>query len=160
MRGLDFSCFQELEVLDLTGCGLSELPKGIDSLPKLKTLILANNPKLNIPKALLQLSEIRSLRELDLSHNRLKALPAEIYHLRSLSILKLDHNPIDAMSTTTLLNLPESIQNLSLTGCTFMEISPSIRRFSRLKEIYLDYSDYNHLVRINVYHPTVQLVVG
>ncbi|MCB0738195.1 MAG: leucine-rich repeat domain-containing protein [Bacteroidetes bacterium] len=160
LTGVDFSQFSEVEELDLSNCRISELPKGIEYMPRLKKLNLSGNKKLNMSKTLFKLSELKSLRELNISGCGIVELPAEIYHLRSLKQLNLDHNPINSLSANTVRQLPESLEFYSCVGCRFQEISNAIKALPRLNKIMLDHEVYDDLVRINLYNKNVQLMVA
>ncbi len=93
---------QQLEELDLSNGGLTEIPDEVFKLTHLKELNLSNNRLNNLPDSITKLS---GLTKLDLSNNRLNNLPDSITNLSSLTKLDLRNSQIN--------NLPKSITNLS-----------------------------------------------
>jgi Leucine-rich repeat (LRR) protein len=78
------------------------LPAKIATLPALRSLTLAQNGYQELPAGVFQLTE---LEELDLSLNPLTALPAEIASLRAMKVLKL--------WDTAITQLPRELRHLS-----------------------------------------------
>lgn len=94
---IDFSQFQNLEYLDLSNNSLEEIPPELFDLPKLKTLILANN-KLHRSDNLSFLNN-ESIERLDLSGNTLSRLRISgcIACLQKLKYLNLNDNNFSIM---------------------------------------------------------------
>lgn len=102
MRMLSLKCLRKL---DLSNNHIKKLPATIGDLGCLAELVLHNN-HLEVFSETLCLSSLRrTLQVLDLSHNRLQALPVQFCQLRELVNLKLDNN--------RLLRLPFHIGRLS-----------------------------------------------
>lgn len=91
-----FRDFAKLVVLDLSGCGLSELPEDAESYAtssQLRELALDDNALVVVPVALARLAQ---LRVLSLRRNRIIAagLPPELFAAPHLERLDLHTNPI------------------------------------------------------------------
>lgn len=117
-----FSLSDSLEVLNLTGNQLTELPADLHRLKHLKILFCSNNPFTRLPEALGQceqlffigfkacrISEVSpralppGLRSLVLTDNRIESLPDEIGQCKDLQKLMLAGN--------RLQHLPQSLQH-------------------------------------------------
>lgn len=99
--------FPALEVLDVSGTGLTEMGNELLSLPCLHTLLAKNNrlggPG-SLPKGLERAPLARSLRVLNLSGNRFSEVPPALLQLRGLRSLSLGGN--------RLHGIPPDIQEL------------------------------------------------
>lgn len=101
--------------LDLSSCGLKEIPKDITSLKHITSLNLSNNKLSSVGKIIGQLTH---LNKLDLSGNQIKGLPENIGNLTSLKHLNLSHNQIATLppSLGHLKNLKHlDLRNNNLT---------------------------------------------
>ena len=92
----EISSLKKLEVLNLSWCGLSSLPKEMGELSGLTMLNCHLNKNLGgaphdgaFPA---ELGKLKSLRELHLSSCDLRAVPAFVGELKSLEVLSLTHN--------------------------------------------------------------------
>ncbi|XP_010877801.1 leucine-rich repeat protein 1 [Esox lucius] len=83
-----------LRRLDLSNNHIKKLPATIGDLGCLTELILHNNHLESFSEALCLSSLQRTLQHLDLSQNRLRALPPQFCRLRELINLKLDDNKL------------------------------------------------------------------
>lgn len=116
LRGLaiDYlsACWTELQALRYLDMRDNDLRKfySLHEYPKLDTLLLANN---NFSELNFMPSQPHSLKALDLAHNPLKYLPADMAPLSSLQWLRLDDCPIDSFSKAGLKGLT-SLKELSL----------------------------------------------
>ena len=79
-----------------------EIPKSILNLKSLKSLNLSSNKLQKIPESI---GSLTSLEYLDLSHNKIREIPESIKVLTSLKWLDISHNKIDKNSN--------SLENLS-----------------------------------------------
>ncbi len=75
--------------LDLSSCGLDDLPPEIGSLITLKHLYLRNNRLTTLPNSI---GDLTQLTHLDLENNRLTTVPFGVLHLTSLQTLDLRTN--------------------------------------------------------------------
>ncbi|KAM9294306.1 leucine-rich repeat protein 1 [Gastrophryne carolinensis] len=98
-------CLKKLLKLDLSNNHIKKLPKTIGDLSLLQELILNNNMLESFEVELCQSTLGRSLKSLDLSDNKLRALPVQFCNLKELVSLKLDGNQ--------LVQLPFNIGKLS-----------------------------------------------
>jgi internalin A len=90
------------QLLDLTGLGLTKLPKELGELESLRTLQLCYNHFEKVP---IVVNKLTNLRELDLSANHLQELPTWIGELKKLSALRLSSNQLSG--------LPDSLASLN-----------------------------------------------
>ncbi|XP_072284332.1 leucine-rich repeat protein 1 [Pyxicephalus adspersus] len=98
-------CLKKLQKLDLSNNHIKKLPKTIGDLVCLQELILQNNFLEAFEVELCNSTLRNSLNALDLSENKLKALPVQFCNLRELVSLKIDSNE--------LIRLPFNIGKLS-----------------------------------------------
>lgn len=82
---------QDLEVLDLSSCSLSEVPSALGLLTGLIELNLNNNQLKELPESLMAL---RQLRILKLERNHLECVPPVVRKMDLLGSLYLSENPI------------------------------------------------------------------
>lgn len=136
--------FVALRKLDLSNNHIKKLPATIGDLGCLSELLLHNNHLEAFSDALCLSSLQHSLQLLDLSHNRLRALPAQFCRLRELVNLKLDSNELACLpfhigrlsklrylsaAHNRLAALPGdfrklSLENLDLFGNPFVQANP------------------------------------
>ncbi|KAM3919195.1 leucine-rich repeat protein 1 [Leptodactylus fuscus] len=98
-------CLKRLQKLDLSNNHIKKLPKTIGDLVCLQELTLHSNFLETFEVELCNSTLKNSLKSLDLSENKLKALPLQFCNLRELVSLKLDGNE--------LITLPFAIGKLS-----------------------------------------------
>ena len=121
-----------VEILNLTDCHLSVLPKEIGQLVQLKTLVLTGNQLTKLPK---EIGRLTQLNMLFLEHNQLTELPQEFSQLTTLITLHLEHNQ--------LKTLPEELWSFTALNMLFLqnnqltEISKKIGNLTRLNVLYL-----------------------
>lgn len=99
---------RDLEILDLSGRNLSELPTEVGKLSKLKVLFLSNNPFKEIPK------EIKNLQNL------------KFLGMKSCKISNLSEN-----------SLPGSLEWLTLTDNKITKLPKSIKKLTNLRKLLL-----------------------
>ncbi|XP_033844845.1 E3 ubiquitin-protein ligase LRSAM1 [Periophthalmus magnuspinnatus] len=134
------------DILDISSCELSEIPSCVFSnckhFQKKVLIVHSNEIKSLVPKGC-DLTNLATLKVLDLHENRLASLPDDIGKLTSLQILNLEKNQ--------LRMLPDSIgelrflQTLNLKGNYLSELPSSVGSLSSLRT--LDVSD-NHVTRL------------
>lgn len=109
--------------LDLSGVGLTELPKSLSLLTQLQELLLRDDQLMALPESIGQLAQ---LWVLDLSRNQLTALPESLRKLTALEVLYLYGN--DA------LRLPPEV--LGPTHVTLLTTSKRPTKPSEILEYY------------------------
>jgi Leucine-rich repeat (LRR) protein len=120
------------EELNLTGQGLTELPKEIGKLKNLTKLALDYNQISEIPDSI---SELKNLAELYLVGNQISKIPDAISELKNLTDLYLGSNQISQIpdSIVGLKNLTE----LYLSNNQISEIPDAISELKNLTGLYL-----------------------
>ncbi|KAK3030839.1 hypothetical protein RJ639_035768 [Escallonia herrerae] len=142
LGNFNFSCFPNLTVLDISGCGIrGSIPNQIGMLSELDQLSLRSNYLSgNLP---LSLANLTRLTWLDVGENHIRgSIPAEIANLRNLLSLDLGFNNFSGP-------IPLSIGNL--TGLNYVDLShnqltgPIPLSIGNLTElVHMDFS-HNHL---------------
>jgi Leucine-rich repeat (LRR) protein len=115
---------------------LSEIPKEIGQLQKLKRLALRNNKLNEIPK---EIGQLQKLKRLDLSYNKLSEIPKEIGLLLKLQFLDLSDNKLSEIPKE--IRQLQNLQELYLNNNELSEIPKEIVQLQKLKS--LDLSDNN-----------------
>ncbi|MEI8345998.1 MAG: hypothetical protein WCG27_00915 [Pseudomonadota bacterium] len=96
---------QQVEVFELTGESLEEIPAELFTLPQLQILKIKNGKLKSLPQ-LSQGQPLSPLKTLQLSHQQLANLPEWLFEFKSLELLDLSSN--------CLKTLPESLAKLSI----------------------------------------------
>lgn len=134
------------DILDISSCELSEIPSSAFSICKVlqkKVLILHNNEIRSLVPKGCEITNLATLKVLDLHENKLTSLPDDIGKLVSLQILNLEKNHLKV--------LPDSIgelrllQTLDLKGNRLSELPSSVGALSSLRT--LDLSD-NYITQL------------
>eukprot|EP00892_Ulva_mutabilis_P003179 jgi/Ulvmu1/12862/UM098_0047.1 len=84
---------EKLTVLDVTSCGLTEVPEPISALHSLKTLVLSKNKLTSLPHFI---GTLQQLVILNVDDNALTSLPDSLKSLTSLHTLSLSSNALAA----------------------------------------------------------------
>ena len=92
----------KLEVLNLSGNKLTELPSEISDLRELRGLWVRDNQLVGLP---ISIQRLTKLERLALNGNKLTELPTEIGDLRLLSELSVSHNPLTVDAIRRALKL-------------------------------------------------------
>ncbi|XP_048830851.1 leucine-rich repeat protein 1 isoform X2 [Brienomyrus brachyistius] len=119
---------KSLRCLDLSNNHIKKLPETIGDLGCLAELVLHNNHLETFSAALCLSSLQRTLKLLDLSRNRLHALPDQFCQLRELISLKLDNNLLERMPSrigqlSKLRSLSASHNKLPFLPAGFRQLS-------------------------------------
>ncbi|MEG4233102.1 leucine-rich repeat domain-containing protein [Microcoleus sp. Pol11C3] len=108
---------KQLESLDLTSIGLTEIPEGIGKLSNLTQLVLWDNKIIQTPDALTKLFQALgqqpNLTQLNLSGNQIIQIPEALSKLSNLTRLDLSGNQI--------IQIPEALSKLS--NLTWLDLS-------------------------------------
>lgn len=86
-----FESLQELEIVNLSGNHIEQIPLAVNKLGMLRALLLRNNRIGACPKTVTNLT---NLAYLDLSSNRISTVPQNLQNLRRLRYLDLSGNPL------------------------------------------------------------------
>ncbi|CAK1542239.1 unnamed protein product [Leptosia nina] len=139
----DILLLSRLTVLDLSNNEIEKIPHEFGRMTNLCELILSNNnlgvPNISDWRWLLGLQIIRTLKLLDLSGNKLKGLPNDIWKLRNLVTLKLYNNELERIPASLgrlknlrYLTLSQNILKslpCSLMQCRFELLDISMNKF-------------------------------
>ncbi|KAI6157939.1 hypothetical protein BKA82DRAFT_4063737 [Pisolithus tinctorius] len=129
--------FNELEYVDLTGCGLPTIPIILHkNAASIVYLNLSRNPMVEIPLDFIQ--SCATLRELRLSNMAMKKVPQSVRHSASLHRLDLSCNRIVDLDDAALERIPE-LNSLKLQNNRLEQLPWYLPRLCNLK--YLNISN-------------------
>jgi Leucine-rich repeat (LRR) protein len=112
---------KQLEELQVTRCGLSNLPGSFKKLENLSLLNLSDNQLSLLPK---EIVEFQKLKILNINSNKFTLLPAELGELSQLQELYLSNNQLTELPEN--LSKLKNLHILSLTGNNFDKGLPSV----------------------------------
>lgn len=113
-----FEGLARLELLNLEGNQLSDLPDTIferSRLQMLENIILSNNNFEIAPLKALQ-RQFFFVSFVDLSHNKIKEVPADDSVMVNIKKLDLSYNPLSEESVRNILSEPKTVRELNLAG--------------------------------------------
>lgn len=128
--------YPRLQVLELTGNDLTELPARIGQLKNLRELRADANRIERLPPTF---DELTNLVVLSLSQNFLESLPPQIDRLTRLRSIYLGGNRLRALPRQ-IGNLP-SLVFLHLTGNRLLELPAEMGRLGALRRLWLGFND-------------------
>lgn len=141
---------EQINKLDLSFKDIDKLPKQIDCLINLETLILSNNNLSSLPS---EIKNLKKLTSVNLGYNRFTEVPTELLHLTSLEYLNLEANLIKKISNSIgnlsqlkelnlfanqISELPEefcNLKNLTRLNLALNQLSNLPKNFSKLENI-------------------------
>lgn len=124
--------------VNLSGLGLTEIPKEVFKYKNLRKLFLHNNAITKIPT---EIKQLKLLNTLDISDNRITTLYASIFELKSLNVLLINNNKIK--------NIPSQISNLrklrilGIANNQLASLNPNFKYLQELKELNLSGNKFN-----------------
>ncbi|XP_011147036.1 protein artichoke isoform X1 [Harpegnathos saltator] len=118
--GLTYETFSTFR-FECENCGLKNIyPQTFDEMPALNKLNLARNQLEGLPNGLL--SQLSSLRDLDLSDNMISTLQPDMFHgAESLGKLNLAGNPLRTLQVTPFLKTPVLFK-LDVSRCSLERV--------------------------------------
>jgi len=128
----NFCQLAKLEILNLSGNRLEELPGGVLDLPALKALYVGSNRLHSIP---CRLGDMLGLEILYLGGNQLRDIPATIGKLKNLISLVLCDNHLETIPST-VANL-QNLESLSLHNNTLKTLPVEIVTLKNLQQLSL-----------------------
>lgn len=134
-----FDLVDTLEVLDLAGNALTELPDDLYRLRNLRVLFCSNNPFTELPPAL---GKCESLRMIGFKANRIEHVPAEALPPR-LRWLTLTDNAIETLPDE--LGRCADLQKLMLAGNRLSALPDSLSQCHKLELIRLSANRFRDL---------------
>ncbi len=150
-------CLKQLNFLEISKCGLTELSEDVSNLEELTKLSLQHNALLTVPNGL---ASLINLKYLDVSFNAISSLPANIFEkLSHLESLVLDSNQLaDLPSLSGLVELHHlSAANnqlcslpATLSNCAkLMTVNAAGNQITELPSD-MSWSNLAHLHRLNL----------
>ena len=131
-----FSALNNLSILNLGHNQLMVFPKQLTSLKNLEWLYLGHNELRSSAFKPLKTNRLKNLTFLDLEHNELTKCPSPIMkHLKELKTLNLGHNKIRIVSAQIF-----ELSNLEILDCqynTLTELSGQLGALGKLKKLSL-----------------------
>ena len=127
----------QLEVLDMSHCGIRSADEALTQLPNLKTLRLANNAIKKMP----DLSLLVSLNELDLSHNFLEDLCLGEKYKPSFGWTPRESKPV--------ANLP-NLHALNVSHNKFVTLPQGVGNCVQLEMLNVSYNDLEGYCLTNI----------
>ena len=126
---------KQVTKLNLSGCGLKEIPENVFEYSNLTKLVLSNNKIKTIPKEILVL---KKLQVLDLANNEIKVLQSAVFHLPNLRTLNVYGNKIAKFPKQVFESHLEKI----IVGNNPMK-NEEVEKISLLCEVVADKSQVN-----------------
>ena len=126
-----------LTYLKMYGCGISNMAAEVfDGLDNLQTLDIAVNMMTDIPDAIRQL---RNLKTLDFSNGQIRHLQGgRFLGVNKLEKLKLNYNNLKTIDDNVFEGLETSLRDLELRGCTLTNVpTNAIKKLKVLKSLNL-----------------------
>ncbi|PRP82499.1 hypothetical protein PROFUN_10069 [Planoprotostelium fungivorum] len=128
----------QLEELHVSECDIAEVAD-LSRMKQLRTLRLSRNRMTAFPLAILSLSnlQILGITSTDLSYNALTVVPSQISELKELRDLNISHNNLLLFPDPDALGLLSHLRDLRLEFNSIEELPSSIDRLCNLRRLYL-----------------------
>lgn len=126
--------------LDLSRCGLTELPSSCGDLTQLHVLDLGHNRLSYLPDWLGKLTQLQTLY---LQGNQLKSLPEALANLTQLQRLNLGNNQLSLLPDG--LGALKQLQTLYLHGNQLHSLPESFSKFEQLRSLNLGNNQFSSL---------------
>ena len=144
------------QTLDLKNCGLTEIPTEIFNYADLVILDLSNDSycdesmKNVISSVPDEISNLKNLKRLNLSNNRLTYISEKLSQLRKLSYLNLFNNNLTDISEK-IANMP-SLNEINLEGNPFDMLPPEIvaRGIQSIRNFYKELEEKDFLYEVKL----------
>jgi internalin A len=158
----DIFSFPKLEDIDLsnnTSLDWDATFKKLIKINNLKTLILNDNPNINLKQIIISLSKFKKLKHLSLAGNKITILPEEIVYLSTLESIDLSINEINIDDALEKLLKLKNLLNIDMQECGITKMPHAITNFKTLETLnfygnYLDslpdLSSLPHLQTIDI----------
>ncbi|CAH0559320.1 unnamed protein product [Brassicogethes aeneus] len=134
-----FEGLVRLEMLDLEGNVLSDLPETIFERARIQML-----ENINLARNKFEVAPLKSLQRqyffvssVDLSHNKLKDIPADDSIMVNIKNLDLSFNPLSSEAVTNVLGEPKTVRALNLAGTGITDVA-------NLETPFLNYLNLSH----------------
>ncbi|PWA88788.1 disease resistance protein (TIR-NBS-LRR class) [Artemisia annua] len=137
-------CLKNLLYMDLSGCGIMEVPKDLHHLLHLEELYLSKTKIKYLPDSICMLKQLKSIN-LEDCHN-LEKLPDDFGQLDSLEELILSNSKIKHLPDSVCML--KQLKSLKLQGCGHLEKLPEgFGQLECLKELNITGTAISHLPR-------------
>jgi Leucine-rich repeat (LRR) protein len=138
---VDFSHFQNLNFLQISGKGLKSFPNGLGCLKTLKILRLILSKVKNIDNLENDLKQLTNLENLEISNNKLQIFPDFICDLSGLKILNLSCNEITFLPKN--INKLKKLEDLDLWYNKIETLPEEMAELTLLKKLKLSKNSIN-----------------
>lgn len=132
LGGLDFSVFENLQELTISGC--VPLPDNLDTLKNLKKLTITEAGLTMLPKGI---ENLENLESLDLQHNLFFQIPPGVFKLKNLEFLSL-RGLTSMANEATAAKVGKHVDEFAFS-ITEGEAQNLITALPKLKKLEIDY---------------------
>lgn len=124
---------KDLQVLKLSGNGVTEFPKNFSELNNLLYIASYNNPFTKFPDGF---EKMYGLNHLELSHTRIDSIPGSIAYLSKLKTIKFTDTD-DTLKLPTTLRYLKGLQDIQIENCIMDSFPKEIFKVMSLRFLYL-----------------------
>jgi len=126
--------------LDLWLKGLTSLPPEISELKNLTELNISHNEFTLLPP---EISELKNLTELNISYNEFTLLPPEISELKNLTVLDMSHNEFTSLPPE--ISKLKNLTTFYIHDNEFTSLPPEISKLKNLTTFYISFNEFTSL---------------